>query len=605
MSDETQNNTTTSEQNEKDETNPLIVGSAASLAAVAAIYAAYTRHRRALAMGAVMPEPAEWLAKNFTLGEAYADHQAKWFGPQDEEVLKFLGAPNHDFAHVILALTGAKTYQADFGAEGHVTAIQAALSRPIGGVEVHESATLLTREGYTEVVKNYAQVTSGLENMIRTLSWIMGEKTGQTMDQVYKTYGYDSGKLANAAHEQGINITTNGLSRSQIENLDQVVDLEAIFKPEEAFVIETLDGRRYVYHLVDKAQTFLPSGSNGVERFNEFQVPSEEDIGGVFDRVRPVLADLQRQIIDVSPTSVDGATLYDLLGAIPARDIHERMNGGTRPLVIPPEAIARAKIAVEEAKRAQLAIEEEKRAQNPDAVPPVEENADATTNRSVSDGEARPLSSLPEIESIDAPHIHKIPGGGAASVLMNGAIGAGVAVAVTALSGEASASTLTAAATHGAISGAVPFGDAAMQAAAGNDDEAAISAQAEGWALAGCAVGTYAGATGGGLTGVLGGPAAPATVPAGAVAGGAVGCAAGGMVTGLVADEVLRGVARYWDGNPNVQPGMIGGLAEAAVTYAQDIGSQLSQICIFDCDAENIAASNVTPLTQPDKLRER
>ncbi len=71
-------------------------------------------------------------------------------------------------------------------------------------------------------------------------------------------------------------------------------------------------------------------------------MPSPEEILPVFKKVEPILCDLEAQIRVISPKSVDGATLLELLGDMPVSEIHGRMNGGTSPLVISPEAKVRA-----------------------------------------------------------------------------------------------------------------------------------------------------------------------------------------------------------------------------------------------------------------------
>ena len=311
----------------------MLVGAGVSTATAYAMYQAYTYSRRIRGMGpgglSVMPEPSEWLDNNLTLGQAYDAHQTRWFGPQDANLLEALGARDHDAAHILLALTGTPSYQANLPAEAHVLTIQQALSRPILGVQIQDPATLITPRGYADAVKMYSEGYAGPENAIRTLTWIMGGQTQQSMDAVYRSHNYDIEKLIEAAKQQGITIYISP------------------FDP-TTWSVETTDGTRYAYKAHDMTANLLPNGTNGIEAFREFTIPNNSEIFPIFKRLQPVLRDLQPQVHALSATSVSGATLQELLDDIPVGDIHARMNGGTTPLAISPAARLRAQGALAE-----------------------------------------------------------------------------------------------------------------------------------------------------------------------------------------------------------------------------------------------------------------
>jgi hypothetical protein len=245
-------NNTVGNQEQSDASGLLLAGAAVIPPAAYATYLAFERSRRVQAVRTtgpnVMPEPKEWLDRGFNLGQSHDDHLARWFGPQNPEVLKFLGSRDHDAAHIIFALSGAPVYQGDFVAEVHVIAMQGALHRPIGGIQTHDPATLLTQKGYIQAVRTFAEGALAPENMTRTIMWIMGGRNNQSMDAIYRSYNFDGEKMLEAAKQQGIT-------------------LEFSFDDGIGWEIKTPEGKRYTFNYGEPAKTVLPHGTNGVENF--------------------------------------------------------------------------------------------------------------------------------------------------------------------------------------------------------------------------------------------------------------------------------------------------------------------------------------------------
>lgn len=275
-----------------------------------------------------MPEPAEWLAQGFNLRQAYGAHQAYWFGAQDEVFLKVFGAGDHDFAHLILALTGTPVYQGDLGAESYVGVIQEALHRPLIGISsVKDPAILLDPQSFVAAVKGRDMIYRSSENMTRTLTWLVAGQKNQSMDETYRSFNAETENLIEAAKQYGITVEQGTRDNKR------------------TWEIKTSDGQRYAYNHGDPPITQLPSGTNGVEEFRPFEPHSEKEILEVFEKIRPVLSDLQPAIHAISPKTTDGATLVELLGDMPVSAVHARMNGGTVPLAISKEAQLRAQRA--------------------------------------------------------------------------------------------------------------------------------------------------------------------------------------------------------------------------------------------------------------------
>lgn len=254
---------------------------------------------------ALSAEPAGWLERDLTVREALTEHTQTWFGQ---------GAspdPFHDPVHVIAALAGAHPHQGSYEAEMHAVAIEQGLSPG----HQDNPPSMSTPRVYVDTVRSNADAFAGHENMNRTLLWAMGAQNGQTSDDIYRGLHHDNERLIAAAKEMGI----ESHSTNEVHN---------------EWTVKLPDGTAYAFSDENPQKTVLPTGSNGVETFTPFAVPPEEKIIPIFERVKPVLQDLQPQIDAVHDGSNKGPTRLDMMGDIKVRAIDARMSGTGAPLKI-------------------------------------------------------------------------------------------------------------------------------------------------------------------------------------------------------------------------------------------------------------------------------
>ncbi len=247
-------------------------------------------------------EVADWKKNDLTLKAASQVHVKLWFG---EEAT----AHPHDISHVIFALAVDQLpdegyhYQGDARAEAFTTTIQAALYSPTSFTP--DPVYLATAEGFTEMVKEKAEMFEDIENLIRTLSWLIGQESGQSIEEQRIASGFDLNKIIEDAKSRGIEVT------------------KGWFDPE--WKVETPDGHIYSYDTAHPEKNFLPSGSNGVEKFERFAIPSDREIIDIFNLVKAVLDDLRPQIRDaeLAVSDIDAS----ILETLKVSDISARMEG--------------------------------------------------------------------------------------------------------------------------------------------------------------------------------------------------------------------------------------------------------------------------------------
>ena len=260
---------------------------------------------------ALSAEPAGWLARDLTWGAATQDHLSHWFKEVNYNAW-------HDPSHVILALSGMPKFQATFDAEIHALTIDDALARP-NPESNFDPSVLATEEGYRASVKNVAEIFGAEENLTRTLLWSMAGESGQTTDDLYRSYDHDRSELRFDAKNHGI------IMDAEYNGARETIS---------AWKIRLPNGSHYTFDSNDPSKTNLPSGSNGVEDFTPFRAPSDEQISNIFRRVEPILKDLQPQIAAAAAADPSG-NKAEWLSGIKVRDMHARMYGGTdAPLTI-------------------------------------------------------------------------------------------------------------------------------------------------------------------------------------------------------------------------------------------------------------------------------
>ncbi|PZP55533.1 MAG: hypothetical protein DI586_06540 [Micavibrio aeruginosavorus] len=257
-------------------------------------------------------EVSNWRNSDLTLRDASQSHVDLWFGQGST-------AHPHDMIHVIYGmaidgLSGGHHYQGDGRAEAFVTAIQGALYSPEAAVT--DPAHLATEQGFIDQVKERARMFEDGENLGNTLSWIMGKKTGQTIEAQRIASGFEPNNVIEAAKKMGIQVTREW--------------------PSPDWKVETPEGKIYSYNAANPELSIFPNGSNGVENFERFAIPSDNEIRDVFNRVKPVIDDLQPQIREAEARTGAGVSDNDakILENLRARDIAERMNGVAAPLDI-------------------------------------------------------------------------------------------------------------------------------------------------------------------------------------------------------------------------------------------------------------------------------
>ncbi len=247
-------------------------------------------------------EVANWKQNDLTLKEASVAHVRLWFGEE-------ANAHPHDMSHVIYALAidqlpdEGHHYQGDARAEAFATTIQAALYSPTSFTP--DPVYLATAEGFTEMVKEKAEMFEDTENLIRTLSWLFGKETGQSVEEQRIASGFDLNKIIEEAKNRGIEVIRDW--------------------PFPEWQVIAPDGEIYVYNVTHPEKNIYPSGNNGVEEFKRFQIPSDQEISNVFNLLKPVLDDLRPQIRDAEPavSDIDAS----ILETLKVRDISARMEG--------------------------------------------------------------------------------------------------------------------------------------------------------------------------------------------------------------------------------------------------------------------------------------
>lgn len=252
-------------------------------------------------------EVSDWLNRDLTLSEASRAHVKLWFG---DDATPY----PHDMSHVIYGLVINRPpvldqyYQGDGRAEAFTTSIQRALASP--GSFTTEPEYFATQEGFKTIVKERAELFLGGENLIRTLSWLMGKETGRSTDEQRVANGFELNNIIEAAQKSGVQVIKEDW-------------------PSEDWKVETNNGKVYAYSTNNPEQNIFPAGNNGVEEFEPYTIPTDEEILEVFCRIKPVLDDLQPQIRAVTelfgPVSTDHEA--SVLENLRVRDIVARMEG--------------------------------------------------------------------------------------------------------------------------------------------------------------------------------------------------------------------------------------------------------------------------------------
>lgn len=177
----------------------------------------------------------------------------------------------HEFGHFLVGLSGVPEYQGRMDAEIYALPME----------------TLINRMGFThgpvpdfsvflgEAHQRYENLHPGT-NLDRALYWLLGEKTGQTMEEMIHRDKYDfSGQSIRERAEKKYGIKC----RTAPEDGRQ----------EGRWEIEIKGKIVYRFNVSDPLQNVLPSGSNGVEEFQEFVFPPPARLEEVYRRVHPML----------------------------------------------------------------------------------------------------------------------------------------------------------------------------------------------------------------------------------------------------------------------------------------------------------------------------
>lgn len=226
---------------------------------------------------ALSAEPAGWLARDLTWGEATQDHLRHWFKEANYNAW-------HDPSHVVLALSGMPKFQATFDAEIHALTIDDALARP-NPESNFDPSVLATEEGY-RASPEFRDSPAGIEERNISRHPVTGKLTytpsaGEHIDDSARRaqiFVNDSGKQVIVDHSYGRSVvapvaaldTATPDSRAPAADASPVDAVRTVSTPElpRATTVEMsateLDAAREAAagdKLLGRAGTKLPPGA--------------------------------------------------------------------------------------------------------------------------------------------------------------------------------------------------------------------------------------------------------------------------------------------------------------------------------------------------------
>ena len=257
------------------------------------------------------PEIETMLGQDMTLAEAVDYHINEVWGFTEREGF------DHEAGHILLGLAFSEPvvgqyyeHQGNYESEIYNFRIENILLPSMVG----RSKTLYDdREDFHRQALVSYQATMPIENLNRTLGWILEQKTGQSYAELRDSVGYDDGAFRGLAREHGLMLEVNELGQDW-----------ALTIPE--------NGVRF--HCKSEEDLYLPDDIDGVTDFARFERPTDEVIDTVYDRILPAAHVLQQRIFDAR--SENGGTLNsdmveEAMGAVKVRALYEAMYARPAP----------------------------------------------------------------------------------------------------------------------------------------------------------------------------------------------------------------------------------------------------------------------------------
>lgn len=236
-----------------------------------------------------------------TLAEACAHHRKHWNFPKDAGL-------QHEVGHLIAGLSGITPYQATWDVEIYNLAYESNIAPSFSSNRGFNIENLSRRsQGLAREHESYV-------NFERTLTWLEGRKTGESMEVLRRKRHYednaqdsyeasDADILAELGQKCGI---------AEIKRNPRIVN-ESRHKE---WMITTADGETFSFNENDRKQDGLPKGSNGRDTFKPYAVPD-------MDTIRANLAKVQPAVLYVQGIMLSGSSggREERLGAINIRDV--------------------------------------------------------------------------------------------------------------------------------------------------------------------------------------------------------------------------------------------------------------------------------------------
>ncbi len=263
--------------------------------------------------GKLSPEIETMIGEDMTLAEAVDYHIDEVWGFTEREGF------DHEAGHVLLGLAFAEPVK------GHHYAHQGSYESEIYNFRIENillptligrSKTLYDdrKDFHEKVLKTY-QDAMPVENLNRTLGWILEQKTGKSYESLREAVGHDDDAFRNLAREHGLMLEANDVGQNWVLTIPE-------------------NGVRFFCKSED--DLFLPDDIEGVSDFQRFVRPTDEVIDTVYDRILPAAHVLQQRIFDAR--SENGGTLNsdmveEAMGAVKVRALYEAMYARPAPAV--------------------------------------------------------------------------------------------------------------------------------------------------------------------------------------------------------------------------------------------------------------------------------